>query len=271
MQIDEPKTTLLTGASGAIGSRVAERLAAAGHQMVISGRSEERLNALADRLEADGLSRPIVVAADLAIRGEASRLAREALDARGRIDVLINNAGASVQALTWIGGDQEAARDVLETNFWAPLALMAALAPQMFGAGGAIVNVGSMARISPFPHLGHYAASRAALSAMTEVAQMELGSSGVRVVEVSLGPIDTPASQENRSLAGVDAWLDGRPGLASASSAARVISDAALGDASGVSFYPPSLKWVYRFPGLGRRYARRTSVEADLDDRRFVG
>src|SRR5919201_717796 len=66
-------------------------------------------------------------------------------------------------------------REVFETNVWSPLALVGALAPQLVErGGGAIVNVGSMARVSPFPHLGHYAASRAALSLATQVLDLEL-------------------------------------------------------------------------------------------------
>ncbi|MBW3672245.1 MAG: SDR family NAD(P)-dependent oxidoreductase, partial [Acidobacteria bacterium] len=81
-----------------------------------------------------------------------------------------NNAGTGVQGLTWMVGDRDEAREVLETNLWSPLALIAALAPRMVERGrGTIVNVGSMARVSPFPHLGHYAASRAALALATEV------------------------------------------------------------------------------------------------------
>src|SRR5206468_6432100 len=144
--------------------------------------------------------------------------------AAGEVDVLINNAGTSMQGLSWVVGDRDEARAVLETNLWSPLALIAALAPAMVRRGaGTVVNVGSMARVSPFPHLGVYAASRAALSTITEVLDMELRPRGVRVVEVALGPVDTPASRENRALAGADRWLVGRPGLGDAGAAADAI------------------------------------------------
>jgi short-subunit dehydrogenase len=138
---------------------------------------------------------------------------------------------------------------------------------------GTIVNVGSMARVSPFPHLGLYTASRAALASVTEVLDMELGPRGVSVVEVALGPVDTPASRENRVLAGVDRWLEGRPGLGSADAAAAAIVRAVQDDARGVAFYPRMLRWPHRLPGLGRRYARRAARHADLRDEtvRFGG
>src|SRR3954471_13537693 len=207
----EGKTVLLTGASGAIGSEVARRLAARGARLVLSARRAELLAQLADEVATAGAPRPLVAPADLARRGAAAELAAAA----GDVDVLINNAGASMQGLSWIVGDRDEARTVLETNLWSPLALIAALAPAMVSRGeGTIVNVGSMARVSPFPHLGGYAASRAALATVTEVLDMELRPRGVRVIEVALGPVDTPASRENRVLAGGARRLRMRPGPA---------------------------------------------------------
>jgi short-subunit dehydrogenase len=258
---------LLTGASGAIGSETAKLLAVRGAHLALSGRRAGRLEELAAEIEAGGSERPVVITADLSRRGEATRLADEARSALGAVDVLINNAGGSVQGLTWAVGDRDEARAMMETNLWSPFALAAALAPEMLERGtGAIVNVGSMARISPFPHLGHYSASRAALSTATQVLAMELAPRGIRVVEVALGPVDSPASRENRRLAGADAWLDGRPGLGRPESAARAIADAAIGDARGVTYYPRALRFADRFPGLGRRYSRRTARGADLGD-----
>jgi short-subunit dehydrogenase len=257
------KAVLLTGASGAIGSEVARKLAGRGARLVLSGRRAERLEQLADEIAGDGVARPVVVQADLERRGDAAALAAQA----GEVDVLINNAGASMQGLSWVVGDRDEARAVLETNLWSPLALIAAIAPAMVRRGeGTIVNVGSMARVSPFPHLGVYSASRAALSTLTEVLDMELGPRGVRVVEVALGPVDTPASRENRVLAGADRWLDGRPGIGEAGAAADAIVAAAGGGARGVTFYPGVLRWAHRMPGLGRRYARRAARHADVSD-----
>jgi short-subunit dehydrogenase len=267
MKTMEGKNILITGASGSIGREVAKKLAARGARLGLSARREQRLAALASELTAAGGDSPAVLPADLGTGGEAQRLAGAATAALGEVHVLINNAGAAMQGLTWVVGDRDEAREVMETNLWSPLALVAGLAPQMLKrGGGAIVNVGSMAQISPFPHLGDYAASRAALAVATQVLQLELGPRGVRVVEVALGPVDTPASRENRVLAGADRWLDGRPGVGNAASAAAAIVNAAEGDAEGVVFYPRILRWPHRFPGLGRRYSRRAAEHADLRD-----
>jgi short-subunit dehydrogenase len=268
------KTVLITGASGAIGAEVARRLAAHGARVALSARREDRLRALAEEIAAGDGARPAVLSVDLGQPGQAAALAERAIEALGEIDVLINNAGNSIQGLVWVAGDCTESRSVLETNLWSPLALIAALAPRMVRRGeGAIVNVGSMARVSPFPHLGHYAASRAALAVATQVLEMELRPRGVRVVEVALGAIDTPASRQNRALTGADRWLEGGPGLETLDSAAAAIVRAAEGDAAGVTFHPRSLRWVHRFPGLGRHYAQRMATGANVHDEtvRFAG
>jgi hypothetical protein len=74
-------------------------------------------------------------------------------------------------------------------------------------------------------------------------------------------------------LAGADRWLDGRPGLGSAETAATAIVHAASTGARGVAFYPRVLRWAHRFPGLGRHYARRMARRADPHDEtiRFGG
>jgi short-subunit dehydrogenase len=258
---------LLTGASGAIGAEVARRLAARGAHLALSARRQDRLATLADEIAATGGARPTPLPADLGRRGEAESLAARAIEALGRVDVVINNAGASMQGLMWVAGDRDEAREVVETNLWSPMALVAALVPQMLAQGsGTIVNVGSMVRVSPYPHLGHYAASRSSLAMATQVLGMELRPRGIGVVEVSLGPVDTPASRENRALAGADGWLDGRPGIGSVSGASAAIAAAAEDGTEDVVYYPRVLRWVDRFPGLGHRYARRTAESADLED-----
>jgi short-subunit dehydrogenase len=263
----EGRTVLLTGASGAIGVETARRLASEGARLALTGRSAERLEEIAEEIAGAGGSRPLALSADLARRGEAADLAAHAADQLGGIDVLINNAGTSMQGLSWLAGDCDAGRGVFEANLWAPLALIAAVAPAMVArGGGTIVNVGSMARVSPFPHLGIYAASRAALATVTEVLDMELAPRGVHVVEVALGPVDTPASRENRVLAGADRWLDGRPGLGSVEAAAAAIVRAVRDDARGVAFYPRVLRWPHRLPALGRRHSRRAARHADVRD-----
>src|SRR5207247_7538857 len=145
-----------------------------------------------------GAARPTILPADLARRGEAEALAARALEGLGRVDVLVNDAGAGLQALQWVAGEREEARELVEVNYWSPLALTRALVPGLRQRGrGAVVNVTSMVQVSPFPGLGHYCASKAALALATQTLRLELRGSGVRVIEAPLGVVDTPASYEN--------------------------------------------------------------------------
>jgi short-subunit dehydrogenase len=258
---------LLTGASSGIGREAARMLAARGALLALVGRRADRLRELARELADHGNPEPLPIAADLGEVGEAARVAAEATEQLGGVDVLVNNAGASIQGLTWVGGDRPEARAVLETNLWSPLALVAAIVPTMLEHGeGVIVNTGSMVQASPFPHLGHYSASRAALASITQTMRLELGSRGIRVVELALGPVNTAGSTENRLLRGGSRWLDGRPGIGRLEDAARALVEAIEGPAEGVVFYPPLMRWVHAFPGLGRRHARAAARHTDLTD-----
>jgi uncharacterized protein len=263
----ENKGVLLTGASSGIGEEASRLLAAEGARLALVARREERLSELADEIEDAGHPRPAVIAADLGKRGSATKVADRAREALGEIDALVNNAGSSIQGLSWVVGDRAEARSIFETNIWSPLALTAAIAPEMAARGeGVIVNTGSMVQVSPFPHLGHYSASRAALASITQTMNLELGPRGVRVVEVALGPVDTAGSTENRVLQGGAEWLEARPGLGKLEDAARTLVAAVEGPAEGVVFYPRVFRWVHALPGLGRRHAKGAAKETDLSD-----
>jgi NAD(P)-dependent dehydrogenase (short-subunit alcohol dehydrogenase family) len=261
------KRILITGASSGIGRALALELGARGHALALSARRGDRLAALAGEFPAPGSApRPISVTADLSRRGAARTLAAEARDALGGVDVLVNNAASQVQGLIAAVADGDEGRGVFEANVWSPLALIAELVPGMREqGGGTIANVSSLAHISPYPALGHYCASKGALTTATETLRLEVERDGVRVVEVVLGPVDTPGSFQNRLLPGGAAWLDRtRPG--SAAAAARRIADAIEDGRTRRLIHPRSLRAVHALPGLGRRYARRMARRIDLTD-----
>jgi short-subunit dehydrogenase len=260
---------LLTGASSGIGRELAKLLAAQGAKLALVARREKRLRDLSLEIQAAGDSTignaPVVVAGDLSDRGVAAEVAQAAIEQLGQIDLLINNAGGSVQGLAWVVGDRDEAREVLETNFWSPLALISRIVPTMVERGsGMIVNVTSMVQVSPFPQLAQYCSSKAALALATETLRLELATSGVKVLEAALGPIDSPASAENRLLPGGDQWLDGsRLGTPPAAAAAIV---EAIRNGEERVIYPRALKVAYVLPSLGRRYARRMAKFVDASD-----
>jgi uncharacterized protein len=256
---------LLTGASSGIGRALAKRVADRGARLAIAARREDLLEGLADEVERAGGTRPVVLPTDLSRRGEAPGLADRALRELGDIDVLVNNAGSSVQGLVWAVADADAAREVFEVNVWSPLALVAALVPRMRARGsGSVVNVTSLAYVSPFPRLGHYCASKGALAVATEALRLELRGSGVCVTEIALGPVDTASSYENRLLPGVDRWLDRtRPGSADAA-AKRIVT--AIERERERAVHPRHLGIARALPSLGRRFSARLSERVEEDD-----
>lgn len=184
---------LLTGASSGIGRALALRLAAAGAQLVVAARRLELLHDLCDEISATGSPRPQPVETDLGVPGAATALADTAMRlCDNRIDIVINNSGASLTGATVRIGDHVTARAVYEVNLWTPLALCAALAPVMVRQGaGTIVNVTSTMQSVPLPLLGYYTSSKVALAQATRTMRLELSDTPIRVVEVVPGATDT--------------------------------------------------------------------------------
>jgi short-subunit dehydrogenase len=184
---------LLTGASSGIGRALAMLLADEGARLVVAARRADLLDSLCEEIETAGRERPFAVPTDLSVPGAAPGLAAAAMrHFESGVDVLINNAGASLTGAQSRIGDDDAARAVYEVNLWSPLALSAALLPAMLSAGtGAVVNVTSTIQAVPLPLLGYYGSSKAALAQATRSLRLELAETPVQVVEVVPGGTDT--------------------------------------------------------------------------------
>ncbi|SIS20033.1 SDR family NAD(P)-dependent oxidoreductase [Williamsia sterculiae] len=186
------RRVLITGASSGIGRSLAKRLAAEGAQLAIAARRTELLDDVAREIARRGHPRPVVLTADLSRPGVAATLATRTLAELSGVDILINNAGVSVTGTVSTLGDGSAARAVIETNLWSPMALGAALSPTMVEQGhGTIVNVTSTIQSIPLPLLAYYAASKSALAQATTSLRGELAGTGVQVLEVIPGGTDT--------------------------------------------------------------------------------
>jgi len=193
----------------------AEALAAAGVALAISGRRADVLRTLAERVTARGAPRPVVLPADLAKPNGAAELGARAGEALGRVDILVNSAG--VYEAGAAAADDVTARALFETNYWAPLALARTLLPSMRAHGrGVVVNLSSIAMVTPLPAMGSYPASKAALTAATEAMRTELVGSGVHLVVAFLGGVATPMhSKASVAYGAVLRWMPlGRPEVA---------------------------------------------------------
>jgi NAD(P)-dependent dehydrogenase (short-subunit alcohol dehydrogenase family) len=186
----ESMNVLVTGGTSGIGRATAGLLARRGATVIISGRDESRGRAVADEIGGR------FVRADLTSADDVRRLAAEA----GDVDVLVNNAGfwelAPTAQTSPAGFDT-----MIAVNLRAPFFLTAAVAPGMVARGrGAIVNVSTMVAARGMAGMAGYAASKAALEALTRSWAAEFGPAGVRVNAVALGPTNTDNSQEMAGL-----------------------------------------------------------------------
>ncbi len=178
---------LLTGASSGIGAALARALADRGARLTLVARREARLRALADEMPGEHH----VLPADLADLDAADRVASRAVEAGGPIDVLINNAGVQIVRPT---AQTTAAEGewLLRVDTLAPFRLMhAALGPMLDRGRGSIVNIASLAAIVPTAGMFHYSAAKAALAGGSEALASELRGTGVHVLTVYPGPVET--------------------------------------------------------------------------------
>jgi short-subunit dehydrogenase/MoaA/NifB/PqqE/SkfB family radical SAM enzyme len=188
------KIVLLTGASGGLGSSMARMLSDAGSYLVLSARSHEALEEL--RASLSHPENAGIVTADLSLREEVARLAREAESLHGRIDVVVNNAGLGYFA-TMEEADEERLRYLFEVNMFAPLALARELIPGMKARGsGRIVNIVSFAGRVPIVTSGSYGGSKSALAIMMNTMRLELAGTGIDVINIYPGTAAT-AFEEN--------------------------------------------------------------------------
>ncbi len=253
------RTALVTGASSGIGWELAGALGARGLRLAISARRAERLEELAEEVARNGRARPVVLPADLSIRGAAKELAGKALGALGQVDVVVNNAGSGVGGVQWVVGDGDEGRETFELNYWSPLALIQELVPPMRDRGsGAVANVTSIAQVVTWGGLGHYNASKAALAMATETLRLELSGSGVDVLEVVAGPIATGMQGEARLVPGAGEALKRAP-LGDPATLAK-LTVRALERGKKRLLYPRSIGAAYNLPFIARAVTARQAA-----------
>ena len=169
---------LVTGASSGIGAAIARELARSGHDLVLTARRAERLEALASELRGGGAA-VTAVPFDLAAPGAAAGLA-ERLDGMA-IDVLINNAGLG-GAGRFDRQDETRIAEMLQVNIVALTELTRLLLPAMIARGrGRVMLVASVAGFQPGPRMAVYFASKAYVLSLGEALSYELRGTGVAV------------------------------------------------------------------------------------------
>lgn len=179
------KVALITGATGGIGGAIARKMRAAGATVVVSGRNVAKM-------DAEFGDEYIKIPCDLAADGGAVELVMNTIEAAGKIDILINNAGITRDTLLMRMTDDQF-DEVINTNLRSCFKMCrAAIMPMMKNRFGRIINMASIIGTIGGPGQANYAASKGGMIAMTKSIAAEVASRGITANAIAPGFIKTP-------------------------------------------------------------------------------
>lgn len=224
------KVVLVTGAGSGVGRAVARGFAREGATVVAAGRGREQLEQTVKLIEVEG-GRAAALTVDVTDSAAVARLVGEIVTRFGRLDVAVNNAGIFAGGTVVDMPEEDWAR-VLQVNTTGVfLALKHEIAAMRAQGSGVIVNVASnIGAHIRMPGVGAYAASKAAVSALTRTAALENIRAGVRINAVSPGALDTTMSL--------------RPGETEADRAARVREALPIGRVGALDEITGTVLWL---------------------------
>ena len=184
------KVALITGASGGIGSAIARQFAGLGLNVVLCGRSAEKLKAVQESVAACGVQ-TMIYTADLTEDGAAAGCVEAVLAHFGRLDILVNNAGMALSC-PFEQTTAEQFDRIMALNVRAPYFLCQAALPALRQSDHAtIVNIASVVGHKGYPLQSAYAASKHALIGMSKSLANEVYEQGVRVHIIAPGAVFT--------------------------------------------------------------------------------
>jgi meso-butanediol dehydrogenase/(S,S)-butanediol dehydrogenase/diacetyl reductase len=218
------KVALVTGAGrqNGIGAAVARRLAREGADLVIcdicaapsdlphgGNAAREELTAVAAEIESLG-ARSLALRVDVTVAAEVQEMVAATKEAYGRLDILVNNAGAIIGPSPVRYMAEEAWRRMLEINATGVFLCCHHALPLMIGggSGGRIINMSSIAAVRPRIFMSAYAASKAAVVALTQSLAQEVGEFGITANAILPGDVDTGMKQWGMQL---ESMVTGKP------------------------------------------------------------
>ncbi|SDQ20338.1 glucose 1-dehydrogenase [Flagellimonas zhangzhouensis] len=182
----EGKVAIVTGATSGMGLETAKKYLQEGAKVVLTGRNQEKLDALKGELQGDYL----LVKAEASSSKDSAALISKTVEAFGQIDIIFLNAGIlrlePIEALTETIFDE-----VYDVNVKGPLFTVKE-AYNFLNEGASIIFNTSVVNVKGFPGLAAYASSKAALRSLVRTLATEFGPKGIRVNAIAPGPIDTP-------------------------------------------------------------------------------
>jgi dehydrogenase/reductase SDR family protein 4 len=189
------KVALVTGASKGIGEAIARFYAAFGAKVVINSRKQEELDKVAVSIR-DAGGECTGLAANAGDIKACQVLIEKVISTYGGLDILVNNAATNPTYGPLLNSEVWAFDKIMDVNVKAPFALANLAHPYLKnGGGGSVINISSIAGLTPDPGLGLYSVSKAALNMLTKVQAKEWGRDGIRVNTICPGLIKTKFSE----------------------------------------------------------------------------
>ena len=191
MENFDDKVAIVTGASRGIGEATARAFVSAHARVVLAARSMDHIQRIAEDIGRDG-GQAIAVQCDVSDYGNVKSAVDRAVEKFGRLDFLVNNAGAIDPVARLADSDPETWARVADINYKGVYYGLRAAIPIMTQQGsGVIVNISSGAATSPLEGWSHYCSSKAAVLMLTRCADKEYRERGLRVVGLSPGTVAT--------------------------------------------------------------------------------
>ncbi len=201
------KTALITGATSGIGEGCARKFAQGGYDIVITGRRQERLEALRQELTAQYGVDVLAAAFDVSDREAAVKAVEEIVSHCGKIDVLVNNAGLARGLDPEYEGDFKEWDEMVDTNIKGLLTMTRLIVPDMVKRNeGHVINIGSVAGDAAYAGGNVYCATKAAVKALSDGLRIDVAHTKVRVTNIKPGLVETHFS--NVRFRGDDARAD---------------------------------------------------------------
>ena len=173
-------TALITGASQGIGKATALLFAKNGYDLIITARTKDRLESVADEIRSLGVE-ALAITTDVSDRSAVEALINLGIEKFSTIDVLVNNAGICMSAPMAETTIEDWER-IINTNLWGYIYTIKALLPHFIARGqGNIINVGSFGGKVPLPKMTAYCTSKFAITGLTETLRIELKPQGIHV------------------------------------------------------------------------------------------
>jgi NAD(P)-dependent dehydrogenase (short-subunit alcohol dehydrogenase family) len=192
-------SALVTGAGRGIGRAVARRLARAGVGVTVVARTASELDSLVREIVADD-GRAVAFPGDVRDPGVCATAVARAVEAHGRLQILVNNAGIGLQTSVADTSDEDWER-ILDTNLTAVFRLTRAALPHLTRGGGHVFMISSLAGQNPIAGMAAYCASKAALDHFARCLMLEVRQQRVKVTTVAPGSVATSFGGEREDAA----------------------------------------------------------------------